>query len=158
MSYSALTIANTFIELAEREARSVTNMKLQKLVYIAHGYYLAYRAGEPLIAEDVKAWQWGPVIPELYDALKQYGAGRVTELIGNRNAVAETENPHKLIANVWSAYKKFTGFQLSTITHREGSPWSQTWNEWPYGTIPNDLIAAHYRRLLDERRQAKQTA
>src|SRR5712691_11530985 len=79
MSYSALTVANTFLDLATQEGKYVTNMKLQKLVYIAHGYYLAYRAGEPLIFEDVKAWQWGPVIVELYEALRQYGAHIVSE-------------------------------------------------------------------------------
>lgn len=156
MPYSALTVANTFLELAAQEKNSLTNMKLQKLVYIAHGYYLAYRAGEPLIEEDVKAWQWGPVIVELYEALKKYGAGFVSQQIHPGNIIPPAADGHRLIENVWKVYKKFTGFQLSTITHRESSPWSQTWDEWPYGTIPNDLIAAYYRQLIDERRQAKQ--
>jgi uncharacterized phage-associated protein len=39
--YSVITIANEFINLANNE--SLTNMQLQKMVYIAHGFNLALR-------------------------------------------------------------------------------------------------------------------
>ena len=156
MAYNATTVANRFLSLAQRDGKYLTNMQLQKLVYIAHGFYLAF-SGKPLLSDEVKAWQWGPVIVELYEILKRYGAGSIPNLIPATN---ETSDPMAeiVIQNVWRAYGHFSRFQLSTITHRNNSPWSQTWESWGghYETIPNEVIARHYQQLLNERRKANQ--
>ena len=47
-------------------------MKVQKLVYYAHGWHLGL-ADAPLIGELVEAWRWGPVIRSLYAALAEFG-------------------------------------------------------------------------------------
>ena len=81
---SAIIIANQFIERAKRDGVVLTNMQLQKLVYIAHAWALALDQG--LIYEPVEAWLWGPVIPSLFHNLGRYGAGEVTSPIPILNA------------------------------------------------------------------------
>ena len=50
----------------------LTPIHILKLVYIAHGWSLAI--GEhPLIRNEIEAWEYGPVIRSLYDAVKRYG-------------------------------------------------------------------------------------
>jgi uncharacterized phage-associated protein len=78
MVYSVITIANKFIDLAKNE--NLTNMQLQKMVYIAHGFNLALR-GTKLYYEDTRAWNFGPVVPELYEKLQIYGSNKVTDKI-----------------------------------------------------------------------------
>ena len=56
-------IAQLFIQLGDGD--DVTNLKVQKLVYYAQGFYLALN-GKPLFNNDIKAWAHGPVVPELY--------------------------------------------------------------------------------------------
>lgn len=63
MSYSAQAVANAFVKIAQESKIPVTNMKLQKMVSIAHGFSLA-TLNEPLTYSDVQAWQYGPVYPE----------------------------------------------------------------------------------------------
>ena len=41
MAYSALTVANYFIQHAENLGARMSPMKLQKLVYYANGWHLA---------------------------------------------------------------------------------------------------------------------
>src|SRR4051812_39910789 len=72
MPYPAAAIANEFLRLAKEDKAQISPLKLQKLVYFAHGWYLAL-AGKPLIEERVQAWQFGPVIPTLYREFKRYG-------------------------------------------------------------------------------------
>jgi uncharacterized phage-associated protein len=158
MAYEVGAIANTFIALAENEGVKLTNMQLQKLVYIAHGLYLAIK-GEPLFREDVRAWQWGPVIPELYDELREFGAGQVDKRISPAKEVGASDpEAMKLIRSVWKAYGKFSGYQLSVITHQPGTPWRQAWNERRYGSIDNNVIASYYRNLLHEQQATPRCA
>jgi len=152
---SATTVANKFIELAKRDGIPLTNMQLQKLVYIAHGWSLAL-LGHGLIRDPVEAWQWGPVIPSLYHTLSQYGAGDVDSLIpvfGGQKLQPEEE---ALIEACWNSYKQMSGFRLSTITHQDNTPWSRTVKAYGLrSVIPEQYIADHYRNLYDERIRKK---
>jgi uncharacterized phage-associated protein len=158
MPYDALAVANAFIELGEGSHRRLTNMQLQKLVYIAHGWHLALK-GEPLLYDVVQAWEWGPVIPRLYNRLKKYGAGYVTEHIKTKHQPVLPDSPEmQLLSGVWRAYGRFSGPQLSSMTHTEGTPWRDTWESHPYGEIRTEVIAKHYRQLLDERSREREKA
>jgi uncharacterized phage-associated protein len=149
VSVSAETVANRFLSLAKEEGRTLTNMQLQKLVYIAHGYHLAMvEDQEPLIYNDVQAWQFGPVFPKLYKKLRKFGAGEVKDLLPVDSAECIEKLSNAIIEGVWGAYKGKTGGQLSTLTHKAGTPWSITWAEAPFTIIPNELIASHYKSLL----------
>jgi uncharacterized phage-associated protein len=80
--FPAAAVANAILDKAQAESPPVAidHMKLQKLVYITHGWHLAV-TGEPLIEEVVYAWPYGPVIPPLYHQLKGCGARPIAEKI-----------------------------------------------------------------------------
>jgi len=151
---SAITVANRFIELAKRDGIPLTNMQLQKLVYIAHGWSLAL-LGRGLIYDPVEAWQWGPVIPSLYHNLSKYGAGVVDSTIPLDGQKLQPEE-ETLIESVWESYKQMSGFKLSTITHQDNTPWSRTVKTFGLRSIiPERYITEHYRHLYDERIRRK---
>jgi uncharacterized phage-associated protein len=153
MSNSANAVANEFIRLAkEDDSRAFTPLQLIKLVYIAHGWMLGIYQ-RPLIRERVEAWKYGPVIPSLYHSLKRYGADFVSGPLYLHRKNPEFDDEQKeLIAEIFRAYGRLTGIELSTLTHQQGTPWSDTWIPGSQGrVIPNDLIAEHYKRLAHER-------
>lgn len=147
MSVSAEAVANEFLALAQKDSRKLSNLQLQKLVYIAHGYVSAM-VGEPLIFNDVKAWQYGPVYPKLYKKLSKYGSGEVTDKVPAEDSVADGE-AKEIIKAVWDVYGGMSGSKLSALTHKEGSPWSEVWKSNQYGDIPQALIATHYKEIID---------
>ncbi|HJP94431.1 MAG TPA: type II toxin-antitoxin system antitoxin SocA domain-containing protein [Pyrinomonadaceae bacterium] len=151
----ATTIANKFIELAKRDGVSITNMQLQKLVYIAHGWCLAL-LGRDLIQDPVEAWQWGPVIPSLYHNLSKYGAGEVDSTIPVLRAQSLRPDEQSIVESVWKSYNQMSAFTLSTITHQENTPWSRTVKEFgPRSVIPERYITEYYRHLYDEQIRRK---
>ena len=77
-------IANEFIRRAAAEGRALTQMQLQKLVYIAHGWNLAIN-GDKLTSDDPQAWDYGPVYRDLWNALRSYGRAPVTREIRPRH-------------------------------------------------------------------------
>lgn len=144
--YSSLHIAKKYLELGRHaQDRHLTPMKLLKLVYIAHGWMLGLY-GRPLVTEDIEAWQYGPVIPELYREMKMYGNQPVSDLINvpDLNFLQQEES---IIQQVYQRYGAFTGPQLSAMTHAKGTPWHQIWHDNPWGHIPNALIQAYYQQL-----------
>ena len=154
MSYPALAIANYFIDKGNVEDDPLDHLRLQKLVYIAHGWNLAVH-GEPLIREAVEAWKYGPVIPSLYHQFKRWGNDLITEngveLSGMRARVPNVEygdeRVRQVLDAVWDGYKRFSGVQLSNLTHESGTPWDATWREQRgkgSARIPNDRIEKHF--------------
>ena len=77
----AKAVANYFLDKAKNAHRPLTPMKLQKLVYIAHGWHLALFDAS-LIRERVQAWRWGPVIEDLYHEFKEFAKQPITRKAG----------------------------------------------------------------------------
>ena len=150
----ARVVANRFLELAAAEGRSLTPMQVLKLVYIAHGWTLALH-GRPLIEQDVEAWQYGPVIPELYNAMRQFKGGAVQGplSIGWGSRADELDRVEEsLVDQVYRLYGGLNGIALSRITHADNTPWARTYTPGRFGTvIPTDVIADHYQQLARER-------
>lgn len=147
MSNSAEAVANAFLSLAKESGQTVTNMKLQKLVYIAHGYSLAL-LGEPLIYNDVHAFQYGPVYPKLYKKLAKHGAGLVTEAVSAEDSVDPASKEYGVIRAVWDSYGMMTAGKLSNLTHMEGTPWSQMWEIKRFAPIPDSFIRDYYKAKI----------
>lgn len=58
---------------------SISNLEMQKILYIAHMYYMG-KFGARLISTPFEAWDYGPVHPELYHKLKRFGARKVRDV------------------------------------------------------------------------------
>jgi uncharacterized phage-associated protein len=143
----SITIANKFLDLAAEDSNTLSPMQLLKLVYIAHGWHLGlYHT--PLICDEVQAWQYGPVIPQLYNKIRGYRGTAVTKRISDSNSEVMTEREENLIQQVYKIYGRKTGMALSRITHAPNTPWSLTYTPGVFSIpIPNDLIEDHYVRL-----------
>jgi uncharacterized phage-associated protein len=158
-------VGNEFLKLATAETQfSLDQMKLQKLIFYAHAWSLAFDKG-PLFENDFEAWAWGPVVRDVYVQTRAYGRGsitsRLTELkviegdgvtVSSPDGVASAELSG-FIKSVWDALKTYTGVQLSNSTHGPGEPWTIV-ND-ALGTdgkpvIPNDLIKSVFKRKLND--------
>lgn len=134
----------------KRGIDNISPMKLIKLAYIAHGINLAI-LDQPLFADKVVAWKYGPVITSIYDAVRQYRNRPVEYDLFDYTDDRMDSGNLKSIEYAMDIYGELTASQLSTITHEEGSPWYQT-HSWLTdifgGTISNDTIRTHYKQIL----------
>ena len=147
------TVANRFIALANEKGDALTPMQILKLVYMAHGWMLGL-VGRPLIKEEVEAWQYGPVIPELYNAIRRHKSQPVSEPIQGADGNLDADEQH-IIDQVYQIYGQRSGPALSRLTHQPDSPWAKVYRRGSFGLeIPNDLIEDHYAMLAKRTQEA----
>lgn len=148
MAHTALQVANKILSLGKDKGLSFTQMQLLKLVYIAHGWMLgAY--DEPLINNQIQAWKYGPVIPDLYSKIKIFGSSEITiPSLTNGQDDAFTEEEIDTLEFVLEVYGDHSAARLSQITHMPNTPWSAVYNENGWAEeIPDSLIRNHYKEL-----------
>jgi uncharacterized phage-associated protein len=156
MAYPAKAVANKFIEIAKAKDSTITPMKLQKLVYFAHGWYLSLTNGQPLIDEKIEAWRYGPVVPSLYHEFKSHGNHPIGEYATDFKIepefciitpkLPEDKSLSAFMEKIWDVYGKFTAIQLSNLTHQSLTPWDKVWVNGgvPKGTDIDDSIIKEY--------------
>lgn len=158
--YDARAIANFLLDLADRRNVRLTQMALLKLIYFAHGWYLAVH-NKPLSAHTFEAWQYGPVVKVVRDAFGKFRdkpidtrAHKLVLATGELRRVPAQLSPDdaSFVTAVFDEYRSFTAWKLSDITHEAGSPWDRLWNaEQPIGRlalrIKDEEIRAHFREL-----------
>lgn len=148
MALNSMDVVNEFLYLAQCDGELLTHLKVQKLLYFAQGWYLAY-LDDPLFNDSIQAWKFGPVVENVYKHLKKYGSGAVS--LDRVQPLPEKYNDVKEFLNyVWNTYKRFTAVQLSDMSHIKGGPWDQANKAHAYEEIPLSRIKNYFTSLIPE--------
>jgi uncharacterized phage-associated protein len=160
MPYPASTIAYAFVKRGIEQANPVTQMKLQKLIYFAHGIYLAAHH-EPIINEHFQAWRFGPVIPQVYHEYKYYGSNPIMDtdwlfMFSKEPDLSIIDNAAQSAVNTtWAALKDANAIKLSNWTHQKGSPWSKFYVDGISDIIiPNGEIEKYFIETFSSKANA----
>lgn len=139
--------ADYFLSIVDRESgETITPLKLQKILYYAQGWYMAYN-NVPLFDEDFEAWEHGPANRDLYNTYKSYGYGIINEPEKKPDIDSETS---KFLNRVWNTYGIYDGKYLEEMTHNE-IPWKKTVEEKGYNKIiEKKLIKSFFKNRLNE--------
>ena len=157
--YPPLTIANTFLERFGKSGDGIEHMKLQKLVYLSYGVWLATKK-KSLTTEKPEVWDYGPVFNSLYHTLNNYGHKPITkpqsrspfeppDIVEDNNTDVQA-----LIDWIWMRYGHLSAFALSDMTHKDGTPWYQVAQSHNFKVpkktvIPDSYIMGEYSALLN---------
>ncbi|MCA2017202.1 DUF4065 domain-containing protein [Vibrio tritonius] len=135
-----IDVAKYFIRLADEAEEGISNLKLQKLVYYAQGFYLAINE-EPLFHEDIQAWAHGPVVPELYHEYKSFGKEAIAPDVKFNPHTRLTKAEMEHIEEIFDVFGQFSAWKLRNMTHEE-SPWIE--NEKSGGTISKQELKSYF--------------
>jgi uncharacterized phage-associated protein len=148
MTISALSAAKSLCELRDWQ---LSNLELQKLLYIAEMYHLG-NEGTPMVAEDFEAWDYGPVMPSVYARTKGFGRAAVPNVFHWVSSVPEQSSEYHLLANLSEQTKGFTAGQLVNVTHWPLGAWAKFYRPGYRGIkIPKSAILQEYN---ERQRQA----
>jgi len=146
--YTCFEVADYFLMRQDVEAGDMmSNMKLQKLVYYAHGFYLAY-TGNPLFIEPIMAWDHGPVCVPLYKKYKGYKAKPLP--IPSNDDVIDKFDPETqtILDKVHNRYGQYSASKLRNLSHTD-YPWLIAFCH-KRAKITDDVMIEYFKNKINE--------
>lgn len=135
----------------ERSGWSLTNLALQKIIYIAHMVHMGENDGARLVNETFEAWDYGPVSPRLYARVRVFGADPVrnvfhgTPVVTDKLALAQLESSAKALLHKRPA-------ELVALTHWPKGAWAKNYRPGAlHIPIPDADILDEYRARIATR-------
>lgn len=115
-------VADFFLAFADDKGETISNLKLQKLVYYAQAWFVA-NYEKPLFKGEFQAWVHGPVLPELYRTYKERGSSPIPTS-RELEEVEKALDPAILeyLKEVARVYMPSGAYELELMTHQE-APW-----------------------------------
>ena len=166
--YTASNIASFFLHKAEfdRKIRRISNLQLQKLVYISFGWHTIC-SNEDLFQDRIEAWRYGPVIPSLYYKFNAFNDNPISvrtidndlhvylpsmDDIGSRELqfpliMEEGTFIKEFLDMVFDEYIKKPPHVLVDLTHGKATPWDKVYIPGAKMEIPKPLIREYYGKL-----------
>lgn len=140
--------------ICDRGGWKVTNLQLQKLLYMTQMLHMGRAEGERLVETDFEAWDYGPVSPALYHKVKMFGDTPVENVFREARGFTNTDARRKIMDEVCDKLLRKRPGELVNITHWSEGAWAKHYVPGTRGIpIPDDAIAGEYRaRLKREQR------
>lgn len=152
---SAKKVAEYFLAKTEPDYEEyISNLKLQKILYYAQGFYLAIH-NKRLFADSIEAWTHGPVVETLYHEYKESGSKAIDPPESIDLSIYNKETTD-LLDEVWQVYGQYSAYKLRNLTHEE-PPWKDAFKRTPGNLISPDSMRKYFKTLLiDDQEETSQ--
>lgn len=148
--YDSVTVAYYLVASANERRLSINMTKLQKLLYIAYGTYLAV-TGSRLINEHPQAWPYGPVFPTTRNKLLKKDLYSIRSTDERLKEINEDAEMRSLANIVLTSFGNRSASTLSEWSHQSGSPWDRTVNQKGFNwgdRIPDEYIQEYFNTII----------
>lgn len=134
--YSALNIAKYIIDKCTNDKCPISNLQLQKILYYIQREFL--QQGAKAFSEEIEAWQFGPVVPEVYKQYCGFGAIPIRMLY-----VVDLDSDYvKIINPIVEKKRLLNPWDMVSDTHSKGKAWDLIYRGGmgDHQIIPQELI------------------
>lgn len=150
--YNAINIARYIIKYSNEKEYRVSDLKLQKLLYLVQAYFLI-SLNKPAFFDKIEAWSFGPVVPTVYKKYNTYGANFIptpkkelnddysVEIIDYERTLSKKSK--KLIEKVVDHFKDYTATELIELTQKQ-KPYKQAYSPKTFNEITPENIKEYF--------------
>lgn len=141
-THTADDVARYIISKCTEENKAISNLQLQKILYYVQAAFLTQRMCA-LFRDDIEAWQFGPVVRNVYREYCGYGAAAIYERKKPEKTFSVEEK--SLIDQVVAKKLNMTPWKLVEDTHAKGKPWDLIYQggAGKMQIIPKEVIAEY---------------
>ena len=137
--YKAMELSTYIVSKCIKEDCPISNLQLQKILYYIQKAFLD--RGDRAFSDNIEAWQFGPVVPNVYDHYCGYGAMPIS-FSSIKYDVAKEDK--QLIDSIVESKRVLAPWDLVEETHKKGGAWDKTYKNGSgsHEVIPTELIKA----------------
>lgn len=121
--YKALDLANYIVDKCIEDNTPITNLQLQRILYFVQKDFL--KKGSPAFSDDIEAWEFGPVVPNVYFCFCGFGAMFISI---SKGAVPNLTSDKNIIDNIIEAKRSLTPWEAAKKTHKATGAWSKVYD------------------------------
>jgi len=140
-----LTAMQAARKICEHGSWKITNLGLQKILYIAQMLFMGENNGARLVDAEFEAWDYGPVVSDIYRRVRMFGANPIQDIFfiePRPNDGLREAHLH----NVCTFLADKKPGELVSITHWKDGAWAKNYRPGTHGIVIPD------RDILDEYR------
>ena len=148
--YNSTEVAKYIVASANERHISINITKVQKLLYIAYGVFLAIRECR-LTNEHPQAWPYGPVFPTTRNKLLKVDLYAISKQDDDLHELQTDGDLNDLIELVFRSFGTWSAAQLTDWSHGENTPWQRVVSEehFKWGNqIPDEYISSYFKSIL----------
>ena len=137
--YDAIYLSKYIIAKCACEKKPISNLQLQKILYYIQREYL--HSNNIAFPDEIEAWQFGPVVPNVYYHYCGFGAMPITFPQSDIHILPSDKN---IIDPIVESKRELDPWIMVEDTHKPGGAWNQIFNNGTGNrqTIPRSLIKA----------------
>ena len=131
--------------ICERGEWKVSNLQLQKILYIAQMLHMGKTGGQRLADTGFEAWDYGPVSPKLYRKVRMFGASPIEDVFYDAREFPQADSRRAELVRVCDQLLPLRPGALVELTHSSKGAWAKNYVPGFRGNkIPDTDIIAEY--------------
>lgn len=142
--YKALSVASYIIQRCNSQNKTISNLKLQKILYFVQAEFLVTK-NQPCFAEEIQAWDFGPVVPIVYQKYKVFGGANIPVLGKFKKDTIISKYDQNLINDIMDECTQYPTSILVKITQHQ-TPWEKAY----YTGVSNVISLKSIKKYFSE--------
>lgn len=141
MSYNVLDVSEYIIHYIHSTGGIISPLKLQKILYFIQADFLV-STGKPCFSDEIFAYDYGPVIPSVYQKYKIYGGGFIPCRYSDSFIISKADKER--INEMVDVCQPYSATELTAIIHQQ-APWKNNYHSDSHAVIPKAEIEDYFR-------------
>lgn len=135
--YAAIDLSKYIVLKCIKDSRPISNLQLQKILFYIQKDFLS--KGEIAFVDDIEAWQFGPVVPDVYYYFSGFGAMPISIMQGEYTI---DEQDKAIVDKIVEVKRELDPWELVAETHKLGGSWDKIYRNGlgNHQVIPTELI------------------
>ena len=137
--YNAIDLAKYIVSKCIEDSHPISNLQLQKILYYIQKDFL--QRDEIAFSDDIEAWQFGPVVPNVYYYYCGYGAMPIS-ITNDEFEIVPSDAPY--IDKIVEVKRELNPWDMVAETHKQEGAWAKIYRNGlgNHCVIPTELIKA----------------